>query len=143
MSEVLERLVAEIPSDLKGLVDADPRDNKEVVIAALWREFGGKRKGVLERRIEEKKRRLSIIESERNERQRELTETKQELENLQERYEAAKSEEAREEEQLTQACEALEGVNLTPEHQQVQFLAKELGITKETLIQEVEARRNQ
>jgi len=86
-----ERLVAEIPSDLKALVDADQRTNKEVVQAALWREFGGERKGPLERRIEEKKRRISMIESEKNERERELQEERNELEALEEKYNSVDS----------------------------------------------------
>jgi beta-phosphoglucomutase-like phosphatase (HAD superfamily) len=89
---VTERLVAEIPTELKELVDADRRTNKEVVEAALWREFGGERKGALERRIEEKRRRISMLESERNERDREIDEEKQELAALEQKYEAVESE---------------------------------------------------
>jgi len=74
MSE--ERLVAEIPSELKRLVDADSRTNKQVVIAALWAEMGGERTAEVERRIDEKERRISTVESEKNERVRELDKLK-------------------------------------------------------------------
>lgn len=77
-----ERIVAEVPGELKALVDADQRAIREVVEAALWREYGGRRKSALERRIEEKERRISMIESERNERERELKEQRDELETL-------------------------------------------------------------
>lgn len=89
-----ERLVAEIPSDLKELVDADQRTIREVVEAALWREFGGRRKSSLERRIEEKERRISIIESERNERERELEEQRDELAALKRELETVEDEQA-------------------------------------------------
>lgn len=83
-----ERLVAEIPSELKELIDADKRTNKEIVTAALWREFGGERRAVIDRRIEEKKRRISMRESERNEREREINELQDELEALEKKREA-------------------------------------------------------
>jgi len=40
MSDEVERLVAEIPTSLKYLVDEDDRTNKEIVIAALETELG-------------------------------------------------------------------------------------------------------
>lgn len=85
-SEDTERLVAEIDPDLKELVKADQRTIKEIVEAALWREFGGTRKSALERRIEEKKRRVSMVESEKNERERELQQEREELEALRQKY---------------------------------------------------------
>jgi len=53
VSDGTERLVAEIPVELKRHVDADRRTNKEVVIAALTTEYGGKRDGAIERQISE------------------------------------------------------------------------------------------
>lgn len=98
-----ERLVAEIPAELKGFVDADNRSNKEVVIAALWREFGGERMSALDRRIEEKERRVSMIKSEKNERERELERHREDLEQLR----AKRSEVTSKKEQ--QAQELVEG----------------------------------
>jgi len=76
-------LSGRVPKELKELVDADRRDNQEVLRAALWREFGGERRADIERRIEEKERRVSMIRSEKNERQRELEREQSELEALQ------------------------------------------------------------
>jgi hypothetical protein len=53
VSDREERLVADIPSELKRLVKSDSRTIKEVVTAALWSEYGGKRDGALERQIRE------------------------------------------------------------------------------------------
>lgn len=83
-----EMLSGRVPAELCDLVRADPRDNQEVIETALWREFGGQRKGAIDRRIEEKKRRISTIESEKNERERELEDEQHALEALQERREA-------------------------------------------------------
>jgi len=108
VSDDEDRLVAEIPSELKELVDADQRSNKEIVIAALWREFGGERMGVLDRRIEEKKRRISIIESEKNERKRELETENEELDALLKKKDEMKTQtERKQEEVLEEAAEKL------------------------------------
>jgi len=93
VSEQTERLVAELPPELKRLVDADSRTNKEVVEAALWREFGGERLGSLERRIEEKQDRINMIQREKNERERELEQEQEELEALRLKHEQLEKEE--------------------------------------------------
>ena len=84
MVDDTERLVAEIPRELKLLVDADRRTNKEVVEAALWTELGSQKQAAIDRRIEEKRRQKSNLESERNERQREIEELEEELAGLKE-----------------------------------------------------------
>lgn len=101
--------MAEIPSELKELVDADRRSNKTVVIAALWREFGGERKGHMERRIEEKQQRITMLERERNERNREIAEEQEELEQLKTMLERMKTQAEREEEQaIEQAVKVIQ-----------------------------------
>lgn len=85
-----------LSEELHDLLNADGRTNSEVVEAALWREFGGERKGPLERRIEEQRRRISMIESEKNERERELDEHRETLRALEVKYdEMATAEERR------------------------------------------------
>jgi len=120
-----ERIVAEIPAELKELVDTDKRTNKEIVEAALWREFGGQRKSALQRRIDEKERRISILESERNEREREIEEERQELEALQSKLETTEQEESG---QLQSVLQRAEYIPADPEHPFVQDNADELGI---------------
>lgn len=132
-AEPEERLVAEIPESLKALVDADKRTNKEIVQAALWREFGGQRKGALERRIEEQKRRVSIIESERNERNRELEDAKQELEALEQKREMVEDDHQEEKERL---YEKVRRVPRDPGHTLVEQIADDLGMLPEDVLTE-------
>lgn len=77
--EDLETLTAEVPTNLKALVDADSRYNREVVEAALWSEFGGHGTTGLERRIQEKQRRIEVIENEIEERKAELKREREKL----------------------------------------------------------------
>lgn len=69
-----ELLGARIPPELKRLVDADERDNQQVVEAALWNEFGGRKKSALESKKEHKLDQLEAIdasiEAEKKERRR-------------------------------------------------------------------------
>ena len=133
MSE-LDRLVAEIPEELKALVDSDQRTNREVVEAALWREFGGERMGALERRIEEKERRISMVQSERNERERELQEMQDELQALRAKRESA---ERQEKAQLEEAREALETVPKEADNPAVKNWANKLNMTPQELLEEL------
>jgi septal ring factor EnvC (AmiA/AmiB activator) len=128
-----ERLVAEIPEDLKRLVDADRRSNKEVVEAALWREFGGQRKAALDRRIEEKERRRSMVESERNERNRELETIDQELEALRAKRDNIDKQEAN---TRNAKLQKLKQVPDDPSHPLVEQVADELDMEPEQAIQE-------
>jgi len=57
-------LGARIEAELKRLVDADPRDNQDIVAAALWDEFGGQRQSAIEKRIEHKDRRIMQVKKE-------------------------------------------------------------------------------
>lgn len=125
MSEEREMLSARIPSELKDLVDADGRSNQEVVRAALWREFGGKRVGDLERRIKEKERRISIVKEERERRESELSELQKELNALEEKYDKKKE---REQSQLEEAREALKDAPQEPENPAVQHWADKLDL---------------
>lgn len=82
MTSSWEWLGARIPSTLKRLVDADPRDNQDVVEAALWREFGGERRSALETRIRHKDQRVEQIEAEIADLQEELRTVEKEREAL-------------------------------------------------------------
>ena len=82
-----------VPPELKRLVDADQRTNQEVVQAALWREFGGERKGALEWRAEEKKQRMEMVQEEIDRRFDELEEIREEYEKLTEAAEEKAEEE--------------------------------------------------
>lgn len=71
-----------LPEELHDLLNADSRSNSEAVEAALWREFGGERQGALDRRIEEKHRRITVIQEEMKDRKDELEEERQALDAL-------------------------------------------------------------
>jgi len=58
------QLKVRVPDELKDLVDADQRNNKEVVKAALWSEFGGRKKSALEAKKQHKIEQLQAIERE-------------------------------------------------------------------------------
>lgn len=81
MTDEKTMLGARVPEDLKRFVDTDPRNNQEVVEAALWNEFGGRRRGALERRLEHKEQRIAQT-------QREIEELEQELQILQQERDA-------------------------------------------------------
>ena len=129
-----ERLVAEIPSELKRLVDADERNNKEVVQAALWREFGGERVSALERRIEQKEKRVALIKDEKAGIEAELKEEQQELEALRAKKEEKETARA---DKLSEAREVLADVPKEPDNPAIQHWADELNMDPTDLIDEV------
>jgi chromosome segregation ATPase len=134
MSEDLVMFSGRVPAELKQLVDADPRDNQEVLKAALWREMGGERMASLERRIEEKKDRINMIEREKNERERELAQERDELEALELKLD---KEESKESELMQDVKEKLENVPLEPENPGVQAQADRVDMEPTELIKEV------
>ena len=131
-----ERLVAEIPSALKSLVDSDPRTNKEIVESALWNEFGGFDQASIERRIDETKQRISMIESERNERQRELNEQQEALERLEAKLDNISEDNT---ETIQEAAEHLKIEQLQPDNKALNVWADKTTLDKEEFIKEVEA----
>jgi predicted nuclease with TOPRIM domain len=54
-----------IPKNLKKMLDGDERPNHEIIEAALWREYGGKKKRLVETQIERKREQLHSIKEER------------------------------------------------------------------------------
>ena len=130
-----ERLVAEINAALKERAKADPRTIKEVVESALEREFATAKTAAVERRIEEKEQRIQTLKREINERERELAHEKDEksrLETQLEEYGTAQ------EQKLQEARETLKKVPKEPDNPAIKNWAKELGMTPEALIDELE-----
>lgn len=56
--------VEDIDEDLWELLDADSRTKKDIVEAALWSEFGGRKKSALEAKKQHKLEQLQAIEKE-------------------------------------------------------------------------------
>jgi len=135
MSEEMVMLSGRVPGELKELVDADRRNNQEILRAALWREFGGERQADIERRVEEKERRVSMIQSEKNERERELEREQKELAALREKL---NSEEKEQQVRRQEAFDVLENVPWNPDNPAIQTNADDLDMTPEELIAELE-----
>ena len=74
------QLFTRIPDELKQLVDADSRTNKDVVTAALWREFGGRKKSALEAKKEHKQKQMNAIEAEIESEREDLQRIQKEIE---------------------------------------------------------------
>lgn len=127
-----ERLVAEIPEDLKRLVDADSRNNKKVVVDSLWREFGGRKEGALERRIEEIENRLSVVKRERNERNREIEGLKEDIQLLEKQLGARRS---TKEEKIEEAREKLSNAPRDPDNLAIKQWAQKVEMTPEKFIE--------
>lgn len=124
-----------LPEELHDLLNADQRSNSEVVESALWREFGGERKAALDRRIEEKKNRVALIESEKNERERELQTERDELEALKAKREQAT---AQKEELKAEAQEALTVLDIQRRNEKAEFWADKLGVAVTDLPDEID-----
>ena len=120
-------LSARVSPELKRFVDADERDNQEVIRAALWQEFGGEKKAALDRRIEEVETRISVIKREKNERERELEELSSDLESLKAKMETTQSKEESRREFIDSRLEALQDVRgvIDETHPTVEALARE------------------
>ncbi|ELY91444.1 hypothetical protein [Natrialba taiwanensis] len=131
MSE--ERLVAEVPDELKRLVDADSRFNKEIVQAALWREFGGEKNSAIDQRIDEKKKRITVVENELEKREAELEELRRELKAL----EAKREEKSSKAEQVRDNLENIPEESLTPDNPAVKTQAEKVDMEPAELLKEL------
>jgi len=129
-----EMLSARVPSELKDLVDADSRSNQEVVRSALWSEFGGKRKGDLESRLNEKEKRMTLVQEEKKSRESELSELEKEANAIRKKLRKVENEE---QSKLEDAKETLDGVPKHPENEAIQTWADKIGITPEELIEKL------
>ncbi len=144
-----------LDTDLKRLVDADARTNKEVTHAALWREFGGERKAAIDMRIEHMERREQMVLSEMEDLEEELAQIRSEKHALENKREEMMTEDEAYQQDLNQLLERLEAdelTRLTPQLTDVKEVAdgtehspedvwkdaKELAANQERGIQNVE-----
>jgi len=121
-------LSARVPAELKRMVDADRRNNQEVLEAALWREFGGKKKGLIETQIDRKAEQLDSITSERDELDSEASRLRTELEALRQRLDEVEETDSYED-SLRSLLEGIEngGGHIWPDHNDVGELANMSG----------------
>jgi len=144
VSDNEERLVAEIPSNLKERVNADPRDIKEVVIDALKTEFCTADDAAVRRRIDEKETRIANVRSERNQRNRELEELESELESLKTQLQTSEEIEQAKQDAIDERLEALQDVRGTVDESNptVEALAREHFSNDRTAALEAMQERN-
>lgn len=137
MTDDLERLVAEIPAELKDLVDADRRTNREVVEAALWTEFGGRRESAIKRRIDEKSKRIEQTDKERKNRLTELEQLKDERDALEAQLETVKEKDAKDHRELQDALDKIKDAPRDPENPAVKRQAERVGMVPQELLDEL------
>jgi septal ring factor EnvC (AmiA/AmiB activator) len=132
-----------VPGELKQLLDADDRTNKEIVQAALWREFGNTEKTTLERKIDELESRIRITENERNERDRELDTLREKREAMQQRLESLESQQQTQNQIREQWFDKLRGIPADEDMAMVHRVADELDMTRQEVVAEMEERFDQ
>ena len=137
MTDDLERLVAEIPAELKDLVDADRRTNREVVEAALWTEFGGRRESAIKRRIDEKSKRIEQTDKERKNRLTELEQLKDERDALEAQLETVKEKDAKDHRELQDALDKIKDAPRDAENPAVKRQAERVGMEPQELLDEL------
>lgn len=137
MSSDWKMLSFRVPPELKELVDADPRTNQEIGQAALWREFGGKRRGAIDRQIKEKRKRVQLVQREKENRESELEKLQNEIDTLRDKAEAV---EQQADAKLSEAIEALETTPRNPQNPAIENWAGKLGMTPTELLEELPPR---
>lgn len=130
-------LSGRVPEELKRLVDADERNNQEVMRSALWDEFGGERETVIDQRIQNKKKQLSAAEETLNDERENVSELREELEELREMKETVEEKNEREEAELQKVIDRLRDGPRDPENPAIKTNAERLGMTPEELLDEL------
>lgn len=126
-----------IPPELHRLVGADSRDNSDVAKVALWREFGGEKKGALEQRIDEIEDREDMIQKEIDNRESELEELDKEKQNYLEKIDKLENGFI-EDEDYEQARELLDsGERLYDTHEFVDGLAEKYEPSQQDVHEEL------
>lgn len=144
-----------VDPELKRLVTADPRSNKDVTKTALWRELGGQRQAAIDVRIEHKEKREKMIKSEIEDLEEELADIRADKQALLTRREDMMSSDEAYQQDLEDLLARLEEDDLkrlTPELRDVEEVAegtehsaqevwedaRELAAKQERAIQNVE-----
>lgn len=124
-------LPVNVPPELKRLVDADERFNKDVVQSALWREFGGKRDSAIGRKIEFYEEKLALVEKEIAELEDERESILADLEPLRQ---AKEDREAHLESVLDDAAELIDASMMEPDNTAVKNWADKADLPPERFL---------
>lgn len=143
MSDGMVMLSGRVPPELKRMVDADPRDNQDVIQAALWDEFGGERKAAVEKRIQNKRNQLRAAEDTLADERENVEELREEIEELKQAKEnVEEKEDEREAEIQATVQDLLESKTpLEPDNPAIKNKAGELDLTPEELVEKAREER--
>lgn len=128
------QLGVEVSPELKRMVDADRRTNRQAVEAALWAEYGGGGEMPADVRIQEKEKRIGLLTKEKGEREKEIEELREQISALEERKE---EQERLVESVLTDAAEVISPEQLQPDNAAVKNWADKADMKPETFIEEI------
>lgn len=126
-----------LPTELADVLDAHPRSNSDLVESALSSYLSSGELEDVERRLDELSRRESVVESERNERNRELEKLQEERRTLEQRRERLREKRDQHEDKLQDAIEKVADVDRDPSNPAIQTQAKRVGLTPEEFIDEL------
>jgi len=131
-----------LPKELHELLNADQRNNSEVVESALWREFGGKRKAVAEVQLEQKEKQLGAVRSEKDELETEESRLSQQVTALRERVNGLEDTEKELDTDLDELLTHLEdsGQHVWPNAENVRDLATAHNTDPEDIIVQLKER---
>ena len=136
MSEKVQTKVY-LPERTKSLLDKTQRSNSELVAEAIELNFGSEDVARIERRIEEKKRENSELQSQVNERLREIEENNEEIERMEQRLQTIHEQQNRE---LEMVLEDAKLIPADPANHFVQKNADEIGLNPEELAEKIAER---
>ena len=140
-----EMLSGRVPSELKRLVDADPRNNQDVLRTALKREFGSDETSRLEMRLEHRREQRRMLERERKEIEGDIASLDEEIAALEEQLDALEAETSRYESALDDILDMMteSEMHVDPGHGKVTTLATESGNTAEAVIEDLKDRADE
>lgn len=136
-----ERLVAEVPPELKRMLKQDERNIKDIVESALWREFGDEEYQALKRRKQTRERKVQRITHEIEDLKDERRSARREIERIQAKIEEYEQRQDTYEDLLTD-LEALlhDGVCVFEDHKKVKEAAEVGNTQPEAVIDELKDR---
>jgi len=124
MKDEVKQFKVRIPRNLKQLIDSDQRTNKQVAKTALWREFGGERKELIDMRISQKEDEEEMILQHIQELQDDLEDVRDQKQALLSKKAEMEEEQNAYEEHLEELEEfLLQGRHLDPSHARVKNAA--------------------
>ena len=129
-----------LPEEVADLLDAHPRSNSDLAESALQSYLSSGELEDVERRLDELDRRESVVESERNERNRELERIAEQRRSLEKRRERLKNKRQSDRKDLNKAIEQLADAPRDPDNPAVESQARKLGIKPEDLVAELPER---